>query len=323
MQRHFFSIFGVLALASLHTPSAVAQSACDARIQQDVARNNRELEAYYRSQSDGRDGVKAGNQSRYLVGTNPREAVLLVHGFMASPFEVQTLGRGLNRDGLSVLMPLLPGFGSSAHVANQSHASQWQRTLRLQLGLLASCYDSITLVGFSLGGALSLDFALSDAPEDRALQSKITRLGLVSPLVKSATKLSGTINNLTRLFASSVSIRKLFDLTQNPDLLVPMSYPNFYNSEMPLDAVAQTLKLSRKLKRTPRWFQSSIPTYLSVSEQDQTIDWQEAVEFSQTHFSSLELRRFDWSAGEVHQLPLSPKAVQITRDLSDLILKSF
>lgn len=318
MRRYFLSVFGLLALI---TPQALAQSPCDARIQKDISQQNRALDALYRAQSAGRDGIKQGNQTRYLVGSNPREAVLLVHGFMASPFEVQNLGRGLNREGLSVLMPLLPGFGSSAHVANQSHASQWQRALRSHLRQLTSCYDSITLVGFSLGGALALDFALSDAPEDRELQSKVRRLGLVSPLVKSATKLSGTINNLTRLFANSVSITKLFDLTQNPDLIVPMSYPNFYNSEMPLDAVAQTLRLSRKLKRTPRWRQSVIPTYLSVSEKDQTIDWQEAVEFSRAHFSSLELRRFEWSAGEAHQLPLSSKAVQISRDLSDLIFE--
>jgi len=167
---------------------------------------------------------------------------------------------------------------------------------------------------------LSLDFALSDAPADRELQRKITRLGLVSPLVKSATKLGATINNLTRIFASTISISKLFDLTQNQDLLVPMNYPKFYNSEMPLHAVAQTLRLSKKLKRTPRSFQSAIPTYLSVSERDQTIDWQEAVQFSRRHFSSLEVRRFEFRAGVAHQLPLSPQALEISADLSKLIL---
>ncbi len=323
MRCHFFSIFGVLALIVLQAPQASAQTSCDSRIQREIARHNRAMESYYRSQSGGQDGIKAGNQTRYLVGTNPREAVLLVHGFMASPFEVQNLGRGLNRLGLSVLMPLLPGFGSSADIANQSHASQWQQALRSHLSLVASCYDRITLVGFSLGGALALNFALSEAPEDRVLQSKITRLGLVSPLVKSATKLSGTINNLTRLFANSISIRKLFDLTQNPDLLTPLKHPSFYNSAIPLHAVAQTLKLSRKLQRTPRWLKSSIPTYLSVSEKDQTIDWQAAVKFSRTHFRSLEMRRFDGNAAEEHQLPLSPKAFLITRDLKNLIFKPF
>ena len=51
------------------------------------------------------------NQPFFFEGTNGK-AILLVHGWTTTPYELRRLGRYLNESGYTVSAPLLKGHGS-------------------------------------------------------------------------------------------------------------------------------------------------------------------------------------------------------------------
>ncbi|MEO5667801.1 MAG: alpha/beta fold hydrolase [Bdellovibrionota bacterium] len=317
MLRRRFWILGSVGLWS--TQILAQASPCVNAIENGVLKETRRLETQYRRMTKGRDGIKHDNAGRFKRGTRPHQAILLLHGFISSPFEVDPLARQFQQNGFTTYEPLLPGFGSSSEVANHSSLVEWQESVRSNLRLLTECYDEVTLVGFSLGGALAMDFALSNDPDDLNLQKDVARLALISPLVKPTVKLGATLNNFLRVFTRLVSLKDLYNLSHNPDLQVPMSFPKFYNDRIPLNAVAQTLKLSRRLQGLPRHETRAIETYLSVSEMDETVDWKKSVSFVQTHFPAMHLRHFDADENIPHQLPLSPAARTLGKDLRNFV----
>lgn len=83
-------------------------------------------------------------------------AVMLLHGFTASPSEMRLLGEKLREYGYSVSAPLLPGHGSHPKHLNQTTAERWKEAVRIELEYLLSSYAQVVVVGLSMGGVLTL-----------------------------------------------------------------------------------------------------------------------------------------------------------------------
>ena len=106
---------------------------------------------------DRETGIVRGAESLSLEPDAPTShAVLLVHGFLASPAEFGDLPEALRRAGLAVRAPLLPGHGTRpddlADVLGEDHvtavAEAWDE--------LAKTYPKVSVVGFSMGAAVSI-----------------------------------------------------------------------------------------------------------------------------------------------------------------------
>ncbi len=99
----------------------------------------------------------------------PRRAVLLLHGFNDTAQSMAYLGATLHARGWTVRAPLLPGHGRSlAMMATESRATRWRAAVLAEYDALRREYDSVMVVGQSMGGALAMLLAI-DRPELPAL----------------------------------------------------------------------------------------------------------------------------------------------------------
>ncbi|WP_417812246.1 alpha/beta hydrolase [Thalassospira alkalitolerans] len=125
--------------------------------------------------------------------------VLVVHGFLASPAELRTLGDRLAAKNYAVLGVRLAGHGTSPHELQKRPWTDWLASVRHSYEILSAFCDNVIIVGFSTGGALSAILA-ADQPEKLAglvmastpLKFRNRNLMFV-PLLYGANKLMGWV----------------------------------------------------------------------------------------------------------------------------------
>ena len=101
--------------------------------------------------------------------TPGRPLVLLLHGFNDTAQSMAYLAATLHSRGYTVRVPLLPGHGRDlATMANESRAARWREAVLAEYDALRREYDSVMVVGQSMGGALALLLA-AERPEMPAL----------------------------------------------------------------------------------------------------------------------------------------------------------
>ena len=88
---------------------------------------------------------------------------LVLHGLTGNPGGVAPLARRLARMGAAVEVPLLPGHGGTWRDLARVGWRDWARAARTSLALLRSRSDHQLVVGLSMGGALALLLAETDA----------------------------------------------------------------------------------------------------------------------------------------------------------------
>lgn len=91
-------------------------------------------------------------------------AVLCLHGFTSTPFEVRALALALHRRGLAVAAPRLPGHGSDERELADTGWRRWSDAVDHAYGELASRYAKVAVLGQSLGGLLALHLAAHRQP---------------------------------------------------------------------------------------------------------------------------------------------------------------
>jgi carboxylesterase len=107
---------------------------------------------------------------------------LLVHGFAGTPAEMRPLGEALVDIGIGAYGPLLPGFGAELHRLGDVDASHWLEAAGNAWHMVRRRYRTALLIGFSLGGALSLQLAARWPPARLILLAPVWRpLGPVWP----------------------------------------------------------------------------------------------------------------------------------------------
>jgi len=84
---------------------------------------------------------------------------LLVHGFNGNPGELEYLNQYLQDKGLDARTVLLDGHGSDKKALRKSSHTSWLSSVETVLLELAQEYKHITLIGFSMGGLLCINFA--------------------------------------------------------------------------------------------------------------------------------------------------------------------
>lgn len=87
-------------------------------------------------------------------------AFLLIHGYESSPFTLKSLGLQLQASGHSVFAPLLPGHGTSLKHLAKTRYEHWYEAVRRIYVKERNNYKRFYVIGFSLGGNLSLRLAI-------------------------------------------------------------------------------------------------------------------------------------------------------------------
>ncbi len=112
------------------------------------------------------------------IGSSTK-AALLIHGFLASPYIMRSIGKTLHTAGYTVQSICLPGHGTTPNDLRKVSAEAWQKSVDDALTALQKNHKEVIIVGFSLGAILGLIAAFKYKVNDLILFSpafKITRM---------------------------------------------------------------------------------------------------------------------------------------------------
>lgn len=295
-----------LYILSLPAFASTEREACIHRLEQEFATMHELQSAQYLALDQNAGRVRENNGGRFLPG-NTDKAFIILHGFAASPFEVEDIGRLLHAAGGTVYMPLLPGFGSSAEVANSYSNVAWRELLVYSMELFSRCFEEVSLAGFSTGGSLVTDFLLNgnvsrDGIYHRKLRVK--KAALLSPYYEINSALAGVMNRLASWFTDSINVSTIYRWNAMRDLEVFFLHPNAYNQEIPLKAAAQVVQLGKELreKAKARRAKSTVPLFVAYSEADETVDTEMIPKFVNAHFAKAKMFRYLKEEGVPHQI---------------------
>lgn len=101
-----------------------------------------------------------GNCFRLISTDKNASAVLLVHGFMASPAELRSLGERLHKQGMHIFAIRLKGHGTSPWDLRDRDWQHWAESVQRGFNIAAAYANKVHIVGFSTGGLLSLNQAI-------------------------------------------------------------------------------------------------------------------------------------------------------------------
>jgi esterase/lipase len=120
-------------------------------------------EAFHKPRHQEINGQQSATQSGapflFLPEPGRRLAILLVHGFTASPAEMRPLGERLRELGYPTLGVRLKGHGTSPWDLLERRWEDWLQSVRVGFEILRAIRERVCLVGFSAGAALSLRWA--------------------------------------------------------------------------------------------------------------------------------------------------------------------
>ncbi len=175
------------------------------------------------------------------------QAVLLVHGFGASPREMFPLGKKLQQHNFTVLGVRLPGHGTSPEDLANRRAEEWLATVEHGYLSLAQRDFKVSAAGLSTGALLILKLAL---------QQQLENLILLSPFLKLHHMLAPFAGFLSNLIPYQ---KKEISSEESP----------FYYQRRPLKGIAQINILRRELSDKLKMIKA--PSLTLTSSGDKTI----------------------------------------------------
>jgi esterase/lipase/1-acyl-sn-glycerol-3-phosphate acyltransferase len=94
-----------------------------------------------------------------LIKGKKEPGVLLVHGYMAAPFEVRELAEYLGKRGMSVYTPRVRGHGTSPEDLAGRKYQEWIKSVEDGYAVLKTICERVVVGGFSNGAGLALELA--------------------------------------------------------------------------------------------------------------------------------------------------------------------
>lgn len=117
------------------------------------------LADYERYLIEGESKDKSVGMPALFKGRSKRVGILLSHGYMAAPMEVQGLAKYLQKLGFWVYTPRLKGHGTSPEDLAQRTFQDWLVSVEEGYALISNICDRIIIGGFSTGAGLALHLA--------------------------------------------------------------------------------------------------------------------------------------------------------------------
>jgi carboxylesterase len=176
----------------------------------------------------------------FLHHPESADAVLLIHGLMAAPFEVGLWAEDLFAKGYTVYAPRLSGHGTSADDLAGRNYADWVDSVERGYRILSLCATRIVVAGFSTGAGLALHQAISHPDRYRAVISVSApmRFAGVSARFSEAVEVWNRVAGRLHL----TGLRKDF-ARNHPD------HPDINYPRCPIHAFNQVKALMRQVRR--------------------------------------------------------------------------
>ena len=104
------------------------------------------------------------NLSFELTAESPQGVAVLLHGLSDSPYSMRAIAQTLVDSGYSVVVPRMPGHGFAVGSLLDARWEDWAAAVRIAVrhaAELPGAEQSFILAGYSNGGLMAVDFALS------------------------------------------------------------------------------------------------------------------------------------------------------------------
>lgn len=191
----------------------------------------------------------------YLEGKT-RKAVLVIHGFTGYPGEFYEIVNALNDEGFTVSLPRLPGHGTNREDFYTTGWKDWLNHVEHSYRELEEKFDSVSIVGLSMGAVLALILSSRFSPE---------RIALLSP----AMAVSHKIFYMTPLLKFFVKeLPKEWTPQKQDSKDVRFLGSEYWSYNMP-GQMANLYKLMRMAKRGLKNVKS--PTLIVLSQTDDSV----------------------------------------------------
>lgn len=182
-------------------------------------------------------------------------AILAVHGYNGYSKDLLYAGEMLNKQGFTVSIPRLPGHGTNAADFHQTDYQDWLRHVSDCYFNLKAEYDTVYLLGFSMGGLLTLLLAS---------RFNIERMAMISPAIINL-KLTIKLTPFLKYFVKKQK-RDWKDISAEPDrIFLAQEYWRWHYIQMG----AELLKLQNLTKK--RMPLVSCDTMIIVSKKDEVV----------------------------------------------------
>ncbi len=191
----------------------------------------------------------------YLEGTNGR-AVLVQHGYNGYPAEVYKVARRLHAEGYTVAVPRLPGHATNRKDFQNSNWKLWLDHLRNEYLNLQSRFESVTIVGLSMGSLLAILAAAEFQPE---------KIILLAPAIAVKQKLVYFTPVLRFLIPYIKRDRPRAEVIDEDRIFMEREYwSRHYTAQL-----AGFIKIMRMARRKLK--DINCPVYIMLSEKDSTV----------------------------------------------------
>jgi esterase/lipase len=199
--------------------------------------------------------IQSGNKLKY--------GILLIHGLLDSPFSLREIGNHLQDAGMLVRSILLPGHGTNpADLLNVSY-HDWLQAVRYGVNSLRDEVESIYLVGYSTGAALSVYQALQD--------NHIAGILLLSPAISIKAPVDAMVWWHQALAYFQRGNQEWLHQEAEIDYVKYLS--------LPFNPVSQVSKLTAVIKEMREHHTLKTPMFMVVSREDETISSDRAIQF--------------------------------------------
>ena len=217
----------------------------------------------------------------------PSKGILLVHGLLDSAFALKDIGLALAQDCYLVYGLLLPGHGTRPADLFRVHKDHWLAAVRFGVRALGTQVDDVSLMGFSLGGALSTHITWQEP--------SVRRLVLMAPALELSYP---TLSSLAAWY------RHIADWVDVGPPYLPVRYQS-----MPTQAVAQTYALTRDLHKNLEERPLTQPVFVLLSADDFIVDATGILRRFSAHMPHP--RSQAWAYGQLPNAPQDPRITQI------------
>ncbi|MFK8029580.1 MAG: alpha/beta hydrolase [Gammaproteobacteria bacterium] len=195
---------------------------------------------------------------------------VLIHGASDSPYSMRAVAERLNHNGLNAIVIRSPGHGTLPGELTRARVADWQAIVRsaiTEAQKMNAPNQPIYLVGYSMGGALAVNYTLESLTDESLVRPD--GIVLISPAI--AISRFAAFANLDLMFSRMPGFKKFAWTSINPEY-----DPYKYNS-FPKQTGRQTyiltkanLNMIERLRHTESW--SELPPIITfMSAVDATV----------------------------------------------------